>query len=104
MCIYVIIHLNQAICNVTLKIRSRSQNFNGLLPCPDFKILQVWVNLLTHCKDNVHLSILGLNLAASFSNVTLKMRFVMPIYKIHANLGKISWPNLKIMCLKVFLP
>ena len=36
----------------------------------------------------MHLCIFGLNLAASFSNVTLKMRFVMPMYKIHANLGK----------------
>ena len=36
----------------------------------------------------MHLSIFGLNLAASFSNVTLKMRFVMSMYKIHANLGK----------------
>ena len=47
-------------------------------------------NPLTYCKDNVYLSIFGLNLAASFSNVTLKMRFVMYMYKIHANLGKIS--------------
>ena len=36
----------------------------------------------------MHLSIFGLNLAASFSNVTLKMRFVMSMYKIRANLGK----------------
>ena len=36
----------------------------------------------------MHLSILGLNLAASFSNVALKFRFVMSMYKIHANLGK----------------
>ena len=35
----------------------------------------------------MHLSIFGLNLAASFSNVALKMRFVMSMYKIHANLG-----------------
>ena len=34
------------------------------------------------------LSIFGLILAASFSNVTLKMRFVMSKYKIHANWGK----------------
>ena len=36
----------------------------------------------------MHLSIFGLNLAASFSNVTLKMRFVMSMYKIHATFGK----------------
>ena len=52
--------------------------------------MQVWVNPLTHCKDNVHLSIFGLNLAASFSNVALEMRFVMSMYKFHAKLGKIS--------------
>ena len=36
----------------------------------------------------MYLSIFGLNLAASFSNVALKMRFVMFMYKIHVNLGK----------------
>ena len=36
----------------------------------------------------MHLSNFGLNVAASFSNVSLKMRFVMSMYKIHANLGK----------------
>ena len=36
----------------------------------------------------MHSSIFGLNLAALFSNVTLKMRFVMSMYKIHANLVK----------------
>ena len=45
---------------------------------------------MTHCKDNVYLSIFGLNLAALLSNVTLKMRVVMSMYKIRANLGKIS--------------
>ena len=49
----------------------------------------------------MHLSIFGLNLAASFSNVTLKMRSVMSMYKIHANFGKIG---LKIMCIEVFRP
>ena len=53
----------------------------------------------THSKDNVHLSIFGLNFAISISNVTLKIRsgsskpyqlFAMSMYKIHANWGKIS--------------
>ena len=36
----------------------------------------------------MHLSIFGLNQPASFSNVTLDMRFVMSMYKIHGTLGK----------------
>ena len=51
--------------------------------------MQVWVKSADPLQS-VHLSIFGLNLAASFSNVTLKMRFVMSMYKIHANLGNIS--------------
>ena len=54
------------------------------------KSCKFWHNPLTNFKDNVHLSIFGLNLAAPFSNMTLKMRFVMSMYKIHANLGKNS--------------
>ena len=91
---------------MTLKIRSRSHNFIVILPCLVIKIMQIWLNPLTHSEDNVNFSNFWHKFSKLFSVLTLKMRsrspnprrlFIIPRCCILANFDKIRSPNQEIL-------